>query len=30
VDVAKLAGIPKPILEEARYLLKDLEQKKVV
>ena len=29
VDVAKLAGIPKPILEEARYLLKDLEQKKV-
>jgi DNA mismatch repair protein MutS len=29
VDVAKLAWIPKPILEEARYLLKDLEQKKV-
>ena len=29
VDVAKLAGIPKPILEEARFFLKDLEQKKV-
>ena len=30
VDVAKLAGIPKPILEEAKLFLKDLEQKKVV
>ena len=28
--MAKLAGIPKPILEEARFFLKDFEQKKVI